>query len=159
MHGNRVRPNVQKLTDADARHLLADGLLRVCHKLGPSRVALETGCDEKTIRRARDEESTLNLACAWNLLDADPHALDAIAAAKGVMLVPLAAKAGDIIPAAGAIVHRIGLSRSPESPGGIVETDAELISSEAENDAMLLACLERRAEISKAKLRRAEKAA
>lgn len=89
MSNKRVRPISRKLTDADARHLLAAGLLRVCHEHGPSRVAVETGCDEKTIRRARDEVHTLGLACSWNLLDVDPTALDALAASKGVCILPL----------------------------------------------------------------------
>jgi hypothetical protein len=152
---NRVRPNSTPLTDADARHLLADGLLRVCHREGPSRVALITGCDEKTIRRARDEESTLGLACTWNLLDADPHALDSVAAAKGMMLVPLVATAPDVVVAAGAAIHRIGQARDPAGPGKTKETDDELIAMEAEADAMLASALELRSRIVTAKLRRA----
>lgn len=152
---SNVRPQATALTDIDARHLLADGLLRTCHVHGPSRVALATGCDEKTIRRARDEESTLGLACAFNLLDIDDHALDALIAAKGFMLVPLVAQSADIIPAAGAAIHRIGQNRSPLSDGGTSETDRELIGSEAENDALLASVLERRAAIAEAKLRRA----
>jgi hypothetical protein len=152
---SNVRPHSRKLTDADARHLLADGLLRTCHQHGPSRVALETGCDEKTIRRARDEESTLGLACTWNLLDIDQHALDALAAAKGVMLVPLIADAPDVVVAAGAAIHRIGQARDPNGPGKHKETDAELIGMEAEADAMLAAALELRSRIVAAKLRRA----
>lgn len=152
---NQVRPNSKRLTDADARHLLADGLLRACHRHGPSRVGLEVGCDEKTIRRARDEESTLHLGCAFNLLDIDDHALDALAAAKGFMLVPLLATAPDIIASAGAAIHRIGNNRAEHSEAGSLETDNELIASEAENDALLLACLERRSRIVTAKLRRA----
>ncbi len=154
-----VRPNSRPLTDTDARHLLADGLLRACHEHGPERVALASGCNEKTIRRARDEESTLGLACSWNLLDIDDHALDAIAASKGVMLIPIATQNTDIIPAAGAAIHRIGQNRSPLSDGGVVETDRELIASEAENDALLAAVIERRALIVAAKLRRATRAA
>lgn len=155
MPDNRVRPTRRKLTDADARHLLADGLLRVCHTLGPSRVALETGCDEKTIRRARDEESTLGLACTFNLLDADEHALDALVAAKGFMLVPILADAPDLVVAGGAIVHSIGKARDPSGPGGPLETDAELIGMEAEADAMLASALVLRSRIVAAKLRRA----
>lgn len=155
MSPNRVRPTSRKLTDADARHLLADGLLRSCHQHGPSRVAVESGCDEKTIRRARDEESTLNLACAFNLLDIDPHALDALLAAKVFMAVPLRGEGVDVIPAAGAAIHRIGRNRDPHSDGGVIETDLELIKSEPENDALLAAVLDRRAEIVEAKLRRA----
>lgn len=154
-----VRPNTRKLTDADARHLLADGLIRTCHVHGPSRVAVEAGCDEKTIRRARDEESTLGLACAINLLDIDAHALDALLAAKGYMLAPLAVDGSkgtiDVIPAAGAVIYQIGQARMPQSDGGAVETDLELIQSEAEVDALLAAVLERRAHIAGAKLRRA----
>lgn len=155
MAEKHVRPSVHSLTDADARHLLADGLIRTCHRHGPSRVALATGCDEKTIRRARDEDSTLGLACSWNLLDVDEHALDALAAAKGFMLVRLMASGVDLIPAAGAAIHRIGTNRDPNSPGGTNETDKELIASEAENDALLASVLERRSQIVAAKLRRA----
>lgn len=155
-----VRPPVQVLTDASARHLLADGLIRCCHVHGPQKVARAAGCDEKTVRRARDEESLLRLDYVLNLLDIDPHALDALLAAKGMMLVPLLrAEAGDIIPAAGAAIVRIGQNRADSSPGGPSETDTELIASEAENDALLAACLERRSQISAAKLRRSAQAA
>lgn len=157
MSDKRVRPNSRKLTDADARHLLADGLLRACHQHGPSRIALETGCDEKTIRRARDEDSTLGLACTFNLLDIDEHALDALAGAKGFMLVPLIAKgATDIVPAAGAAIYAVGSNRAEHSEGGSTETDRELIASEAQNDALLASVLDRRARIVEAKLRLAQ---
>lgn len=86
---SNVRPPTKRLTDADARHLLAAGLIRACHDNGPSRVALEIGCDEKTVRRARDEDSTLGLACSWNLLDIDPSAFNELAAAKGVKLIQI----------------------------------------------------------------------
>jgi hypothetical protein len=152
---NRVRPPVRRLTDSDARHLLADGLLRSCHAHGPARVALETGCDEKTIRRARDEETTLKLACAFNLLDIDPHALDALAAAKGVMLVPLIDAAPDFISAASATIHQLAEARSPDSPGGHLVTDCELLAMEAKADACLAAALELKSQIAAAKLRRA----
>lgn len=88
MSGPHVRPSISKVTDADARHLLADGLIRLCHDVGPSRVALEIGCDEKTVRRARDEESTLNLAAVVNLASYAPEALSALFGAVGLKLVP-----------------------------------------------------------------------
>lgn len=159
MPDKRVRPPVKALTDADARHLLADGLLRTCHRHGPARVALATGSDEKTIRRARDEETSLKLAASVNLLDIDEHALDALFASKGFMLVRLMHEAPDIIPAAGDVVRSIGLARRPTSPGGYHETDDELIAMEAVADANLAAALELRSRINAAKLRRSEKAA
>lgn len=155
MSDQQVRPTSRKLTDTDARHLLADGLLRACHRHGPSRIAVEAGCDEKTIRRARDEDSTLGLACTINLLDIDEHALDALLAAKGKMLVPLTVTAPDIVAAAGATLHRIGQARCPNGEGGHLETDKELLGMEAEADAMLAAALDLRSRIVGAKLRRA----
>lgn len=89
MSSKPVRPLSRKLTDADARHLLAAKLIPICHQHGPSRVGVEVGCHEKTIRSARDEDSTLGLACTFNLLDVDPTALDTLAAAKGFTLMPL----------------------------------------------------------------------
>lgn len=160
MADNHVRPNSRRLTDMDARHLLAAGLIRACHAQGPAKVALAAGCDEKTIRRSRDEESTLRLDYVLNALDADPHVLDAVLAAKGFILVPMMqANFADIIPAAGAAIHRIGMNRAEHTPGGFSETDIELIGTEAENDALLAATLERRSQISAAKLRRSSKAA
>ena len=155
MPDKQVRPNSKRLTDNDARHLLADGLIRTCHLHGPARVALETGCDEKTIRRARDEETTLKLACALNLLDIDRHALDALLAAKGFMLMPTDAAAPDIVASAGAAIHRIGEARDPEGDGGRRETDAELIAMEEQADGVLASALALRARIVAAKLRRA----
>lgn len=154
MVDQRVRPDSRRLTDGDARHLLADGLLRMCHLHGPQRVGLGAGCDEKTIREARDEHRTLRLNHVWNLLDVDPHALDALAAAKGVMLVPLLTAAPDAVVAAGAAIHRIGQARDPSGPGQHSETDGELIAMEGEADALLAAAMELRSRIVAAKLRR-----
>lgn len=154
MSASHVRPNSRRLTDADARHLLAYGLIRACHSSGPSRVALEVGCDEKTIRRARDEESTLGLACAWNLLDVDITALDALAAAKDVRIVPMSREAGrDALVAAAAYLHRIAQNRDPAGPGGVQETDTELLDEESELDALLDALNARKVQIARAKLK------
>jgi len=154
MGERNVRPNSKALTDGDARHLLAYGLIRACHEHGPSRVALAIGCDEKTVRRARDEESTMGLACSWNLLDVDIHSLDAIAAAKDVRIVPMSRESGeDALLAAAAYLHRLAENRSPHSPGGVKETDAELIAEEETLDNLEAAIASRRATIARAKLR------
>lgn len=157
MINSHVRPVHRKLTDTDIRNLISDAMVTgECHALGPAKVAAAAGgVDEKTIRRARDREHTPHAATIFNLLDADPHILDAILAAKGFILAPLMATAPDIISSAGAAIHRIGENRSENSRGGVSETDCELIATEAENDALLAACLERRSRIAEAKLRRA----
>lgn len=154
MSRKRVRPNSQALTDADARHLLAYGLIRACHEEGPSRVALAIGCDEKTVRRARDEESTLGLACSWNLLDVDVSALDALAAAKDVRIVPITREAGkDALVAAAAYLHKLAETRDPNGPGGSKELDPELIAEEALLDDLLDALNARKVRIARAKLK------
>ena len=89
MSASQVCPPIRKMTDADARHYLADGLIRVCHEQGPSRVALEIGCDEKTVRRARDEESTLGLASFVNLAAYDPAAVAPLLAQIGFRLAAI----------------------------------------------------------------------
>lgn len=89
MSRDHVRPTISKLTDEDARHLLAEGLIRVCHEKGPSRVALEIGCDEKTVRRARNEESTLGLASVVNLALVEPEGVRPLFEAIGKRLVDI----------------------------------------------------------------------
>lgn len=156
MNRSHVPPSATKLTDSNVRHLVAYGLLGPCHRYGPKKVALEAGCRPKTIRRARDEDTTLGLASTLNALDLDPHILDAALAAKGFMIVPMATGgAPDILASAGASVQSTARNRCPASEGGTKETDNELIASEAENDALLSAAIERRAQINAAKLRRA----
>lgn len=83
----RVRPPVKPLTEQEARHLLAGGLLAPCHESGPTRVGLTIGCDEKTVRKARDEETTMRLDLSWNALLVNENALDGLAAHFGKKLV------------------------------------------------------------------------
>lgn len=118
-----VRPPVCRLTDSDARHHLAAGLIRVCHEHGPSRIALETGCDEKTIRRARDEQSTLGLACVVNLATFDPSALSDLFGAVGMKLVPL--DGGEVTRSSASSITKLLLELSVALEDGRVD-DREL---------------------------------
>ena len=78
-HCNIVLPPVLPLTVDDAREKLAPVLRRVCSNHGPKKVAKYIGgCDEKTVRDARDEKSTLRLDYAANLLLLDGTALDGL---------------------------------------------------------------------------------
>lgn len=88
MGDQRVRPPVVPLTELDARELLARPLLALTQRLGPQRVAKAAGCNEKTIRNARDEKSTLRLDYVANLLLLDPAALDAVLGHYGRRSVP-----------------------------------------------------------------------
>ena len=91
----QVRPPSKRLTEEDARAKLSFGLLRTTSVHGPSRAGLEAGCDEKTIRNARDQKSTLRIDLAFNLLTLDPTVLDELLASYGFKLTPLRAHAAN----------------------------------------------------------------
>lgn len=92
----RVRPPVDPLTEQEARHLIAEGLLRPCQDLGPTKVGLRIGCDEKTVRKARDQQTTLRVDHSWNALLASEHALDPLAAHYGYKLVRIDAGEAEV---------------------------------------------------------------
>lgn len=86
---SNVRPFVSALTELDAREILAKPLLSACSSHGPTRVAVAIGgADEKTVRNARDEKSTLRLDYAANLLLIDGTAFDGFLALVGRRSVP-----------------------------------------------------------------------
>lgn len=132
MTAPHVRPPVARLTDDDARASLSTVINKLCEEHGPSRVALEVGCDEKTIRRAREKESTLKLHTAGNLLALSPYALDGFLGRYGFRAVPIGSRCDtDVLLATSASVHSICGARDPNSPGGVIETSAEKLAQEA----------------------------
>lgn len=120
MSGGSVSPPVVPMTELDAREILSRPLLRLCSDLGPSAVARAVGgVDEKTIRMARDERSTLSIATAANLLALDPTAFDEFLTRVGRRSVPMdAVCTSDPMPAMTAAVHKIALAASPTSANG-----------------------------------------
>jgi len=76
----QVPPKVSLLTDNDVRELISPELIAVCADRGPSRVALDIGCEEKTVRRARDKETSLKANTTFNILAVKGDALDPILA-------------------------------------------------------------------------------
>jgi len=83
MSEGHVRPTVSLMTDDDVRALLSPVLISMCAKDGPSRVAINIGCEEKTVRRARDRETSLKASTTFNLLAPNGKALDPILAHFG----------------------------------------------------------------------------
>lgn len=89
MQRSNVLPPMMALTVEDTRELLAVPLRRVCQQHGPKRVAIAIGgADEKTVRDARDEKSTLRLDYAANLLLIDGTAFDGFLQKVGRRSVP-----------------------------------------------------------------------
>lgn len=95
MSARKVLPITRRLTEDDARTLLGLGVSRLLKAHTASRVALEAGCDEKTVRNARAADTSLKLHTALNLLSLDPTALDELLAAYGFRLAPLTANAAN----------------------------------------------------------------
>jgi len=74
---SNVPPSIVPLTEEDAREILAKPLRKACQLHGPTRVgAAIGGANEKTVRGARDERSTLRIDYAANLLLLDGLAFD-----------------------------------------------------------------------------------
>lgn len=121
-----VRPKVDLLTDMDARKLISPAINRACMDHGVERLALKTGVDEKTIRRARECETTLKLASALNLLASDPNALDLALAHFGLMVVPLPTHDTDTMVEVATLSADIARAKHPNSPGGASITAGEV---------------------------------
>lgn len=105
MSAPQVLPPVEPLTEDDARRLVALGLARCVADRGPTRIALKIGCDEKTVRKARDAETLLRLDTAWNALLADDNALDPLARHFRRLLIPLDISAGNDLETVSALLH------------------------------------------------------
>ena len=88
MSGNTVLPKPTRLTELAYRQLVAAGVRRCSAKDGAGRFGLEVGCGEQTMRAARDARSSLNGSTLFNMLLADPTALDELAAYFGMQFVP-----------------------------------------------------------------------
>ncbi len=126
-----VRPPVALLTEEDAREILSRPLRALCSDHGPTRVAKALGgIDEKTVRNARDERSTLCLDTAANLLSLDPHALDGFLAHYGRRSVPADAICDtDALPAMTGAVHKLVVAAASSSEGGAALTRTELLEA------------------------------
>lgn len=131
---SNVRPSAIPITVEDAREILAKPLLSLCSEHGPTAVARAIGgCEDKTVRDARDEKSTLRLDYAANLLLLDGAALDGFLARVGRRSVPMDAVCdSDALPAMTGAVHKLVSASSSKSIGGAALSHCELLDSEGE---------------------------
>lgn len=132
MMPTHVRPPVPHFTDADVREIIREVLLPLCSDMGPTRLAATVGdVDEKTLRRARDEQTTLCLDTVANLLKVDEHALDGFLARAGRRSVPIGAVCDtDALPAMTGAVHKLVVAASPTSPDGVALSRSELFDAD-----------------------------
>ena len=130
MSGGMVPPAFVHVTEDDARELTREVLVPLCHKLGPTRVGKALGCDEKTVRNARDETSTLRIDLLVNALGLDPLALDGFLKRAGRRSVPIECVGeadGDALCNLLKVSHLLSMALSDrQSPGAL--DDAELMA-------------------------------
>jgi hypothetical protein len=126
-----VPPSVIPLTVEDARELLAPKLRALCSDHGPTRVGFAIGgADDKTVRDARDEKSTLRLDYAANLLLLDGTALDPFLNRVGRRSVPFGSICDtDALPAMTGAVHKLVVAASPASANGANLSRCELLGA------------------------------
>ena len=131
---SKVLPPALPITVEDAREILAKPLLSLCSEHGPTAVARAIGgCEDKTVRDARDEKSTLRLDYAANLLLLDGTAFDGFLARVHRRSVPMDATcSSDALPAMTGAVHKLVVAAMPDSESGTGIGRNELLDSEAE---------------------------
>lgn len=84
----------RRLTETDFRAAVADAVRGLVRAHGRERVALEAGCDVRTIDGALSESHSIKAATLLNLLALDLTALDGLLHHFGGHVVPV--KAGDL---------------------------------------------------------------
>lgn len=129
-----VRPPVTPFTDDDVREITRSVLLPLCSDMGPTRVARALGgVDERTIRRAREEQTTLCMDTMANLLLLDGTAFDGFLTKVGRRSVPIGSICDtDALPAMTGAVHRLVVAASPTSQGGSALENGELMDAETD---------------------------
>lgn len=134
MQSSNVLPPAIPLTVEDAREILSRPLVALCSEHGPSAVARAIGgCEDKTVRDARDEKSTLRLDYVANLLLLDGTALDGFLSRVGRRSVPADAVCStDALPAMTGAVHKLVVATSENSVEGVNLSRCELLDSENE---------------------------
>lgn len=155
-HRSNVCPVRIVPTDAEVRRMVAEPMLRLSYNRGIDAVAVELGVNEKTVRRARDEEGTVHATTLVALFRADRPFREVMLSAVGERPVPLEAVCdSDAMITTSAAVHSIAAARSPMSKGGTTETACELLGMEDEIDAAMRSLSAMKARILKIKLARA----
>lgn len=91
---NNVFAKAARLTETDCRELASDIVRRLVKVHGRERVALEAGCDVRTIDGALAGNHTPKPHTLFNLLALDLSALDGVVTRYGGHVVPVEADGG-----------------------------------------------------------------
>lgn len=138
MADKHVCPKPQPPTDREVRKLVAEPMLRLSYAGGIDSLARDLGVNEKTVRRARDEESTVSANTVIALFWQDRAFREALLSHVGERPVILSAVCDtDALPTAAGAVHRLAVVTAESSPSGKSITDDEALECEPEIEAAL----------------------
>lgn len=132
MPQSNIVPHVQPLTESGFRNTWLVTLARMCAKHGDDKAAQWLGVSERHLRNLKSGSSMPSPDKVWNLLAHDDTAHDELDAAFGMKKVPADALCStdpltrDLI----ALANEVAQSEDPDSPGGIVVTDHELLQKD-----------------------------
>lgn len=126
---SNVVPRVQPLTEEQFRAKWLRALSRLCDDHDDAQVALWLGVGERHLRNLKSGASLPSPDKIWNLLAYDASAHDELDLAYDLKNVGAAAVCSsdpltlDMI----ALAHETAAAEAPDSPGGVVTTDHELL--------------------------------
>jgi hypothetical protein len=121
---NNIVPKNNHVTNDEAKHLLAAGLLRAVKnrgRRGIESISFDADCNKRTVSKALALETLPAGETLVNLLIADASILDELFAHVGLRVVPLEKSNMedlDLVEALATLVGALAKSHSPNSPGG-----------------------------------------
>jgi hypothetical protein len=129
---SNVVPRVKPLTEQQFRSKWLRSLSRLCDQHGDDQVALWLGVGERHLRNLKGGVSLPSPDKIWNLLAFDDSAHDELDGAYDLKNVNKDAACSvdpltlDMI----ALAHETAEAEAPDSPGGIITTDHELLAKD-----------------------------
>jgi len=140
MSVNNGLGNSGLLTETLFKRLVSSAVRKVqlSRDLSDQDLADLTACSAATIGNARNQSGKLQGHTLFNLIAADPLALEALLAHFGRRSVPIEAKCDtDALISTSGAVHRLASVQCGSSPGGKTVTDGECLEIEPDIDAAI----------------------
>jgi hypothetical protein len=132
MGNNRVCPKVRVLTDTEYRKITAEVVFELSYHTTCEEAGRMLGVTEKTVRRARNEETSLDGKTLLTAFWASEKFRAKLLAQVGERAVAVEAGEGcamSALPATAEVVFKLSSALAADSDGGVQITAAELLSA------------------------------
>lgn len=130
-----VCPQLRPPTGSAFRFMAAKSMLRL--SMGGGRTiesaARDLNVDEKTVRRVRNEDTSINAVTLIGMFWLDPMLREELLAPLGERPVKVRGEIdqAEVLPRSSGLTHQMALAQAANSDGGQNITDAELLASKA----------------------------